>query len=89
MNHQARVILDALLIDIRNDREITKEKALAALIMVCRETGMDAENFREMSNELRGEFGTPRMIWEATGVALMENIPEVDQGRAITLMRQE
>lgn len=88
MTHQAQTILDALLLDCQADPSVTREKAIAALIMMTRKAGLGVEDFREMNYAMRTHFGTSRVIWEATTAALLESIPGVSGGYAEDLSRQ-
>lgn len=86
MTHQANTLIQALLLDLKNNPDTPAKYAMAAVITATRHSGYCEADFREMMNLLRAEYGMSREAWEKMMIELLAEIPQV-AGHAQDLAR--
>lgn len=79
MTSRGKTLISALLMDIKNDREITAQMACQAAIMGTRKLGLPFEDFRELNSVLRTEFGWSKKDWETMMQSLIQSVPNTAQ----------
>lgn len=63
MTKPAQVFIDALILDLRANPDITPQMAISAIVIGTRKFRYCAEDFREMMSAMRQEYGWSVERW--------------------------
>ena len=75
MTNRGKQVISALLIDLKNQSDITAQMAAQAIIVTTQRMRLPLEDFREMQSVMRTEFGWSRTDWEAMLKDLLLKLP--------------
>lgn len=76
MTLQTRRMVDKLLGDLRKNPDIPAHQAIQAVLLGSIKMNLSIEEYREVLDILRMEYGFGRQRWAETVVILLKSMPE-------------